>query len=96
MSIVNPTTEEPQNKSGSNDDSKDDPKTKQKSDAKEDLKPDTKPTSKDDLKSIPMADLQAKLQSSPKGLTQSEAAKRLSHDGPNALKVCLLYTSRCV
>jgi len=84
---VNPTTEEPQNKSGSNDDSKDDPKTKQKSDAKEDLKPDTKPTSKDDLKSIPMADLQAKLQSSPKGLTQSEAAKRLSHDGPNALKV---------
>ena len=84
---MNPTTEEPQNKSGSNDDSKDDPKTKQKSDAKEDLKPDTKPTSKDDLKSIPMADLQAKLQSSPKGLTQSEAAKRLSHDGPNALKV---------
>ena len=34
-----------------------------------------------------MADLQAKLQSSPKGLTQAEAAKRLTQDGPNALKV---------
>jgi H+-transporting ATPase len=29
----------------------------------------------------------AKLQSSPKGLTQAEAAKRLINDGPNALKV---------
>jgi H+-transporting ATPase len=53
---------------------------------KEDLKPGAKPTSKDDLKSIPMADLQAILQSSPKGLTQVEAAKRLTQDGPNALE----------
>ncbi len=70
---------------------KDDPTSGQNgkphADAKEDLKPDAKPTSKDDLKSIPMADLQAKLQSSPKGLTQAEAAKRLVNDGPNALKV---------
>jgi H+-transporting ATPase len=53
---------------------------------KKDLKPGDKPTSKDDLKSIPMADLQAKLQSSPKGLSQAEAAKRLAQNGPNALK----------
>jgi H+-transporting ATPase len=33
-----------------------------------------------------MADLQAKLQSSPKGLTQEEAARRLAQNGPNALK----------
>jgi H+-transporting ATPase len=52
---------------------------------REDLKPGAKPTSKDDLKSIPMADLQTQLQSSPKGLTQAEAAKRLAQNGPNAL-----------
>jgi len=84
---VNPTTEEPQTKSGSKDDPKPDTNGKPKADAKEDLKPDTKPTSKDDLKSISMADLQVKLQSSAKGLTQAEAAKRLTQDGPNALKV---------
>ncbi|MEO6816414.1 MAG: plasma-membrane proton-efflux P-type ATPase [Edaphobacter sp.] len=54
--------------------------------ATEDLKPGAKPTSKEDLKSIPMADLQTKLQSSPKGLSQAEAAKRLAQNGPNALK----------
>jgi H+-transporting ATPase len=83
--IVSRTTEESPSKL------KDDPTSGQNgkphADAKEDLKPDAKPTSKDDLKSIPMADLQAKLQSSPKGLTQAEAAKRLVNDGPNALKV---------
>lgn len=84
---MTPTTEEPQSKSGSKDDPNPDTKSQPKADAKEDLKPDAKPTSKDDLKSIPMADLQAKLQSSPKGLTQAEAAKRLANDGPNALKV---------
>ena len=66
---MTPKTEESQTKSGSNDDPKPDPKGKLKADAKEDLKPGAKPTSKDDLKSIPMADLKAKLQSSPKGLT---------------------------
>ena len=81
------TTEQPQTKSGSKDDPKPDADGKPKADAKEDLKPGAKPTSKDDLKLIPMADLQAKLQSSPKGLTQAEAAKRLVNDGPNALKV---------
>ena len=81
------TKEQPQAKSGSKDDPKPDATGKPKADAKEALKPGAKPTSKDDLKSIPMADLQAKLQSSPKGLTQAEAAKRLTQDGPNALKV---------
>lgn len=55
--------------------------------AKKELQPDAKPTSKDDLKSIPMADLQAKLQSSPEGLTEDEAKKRLAQDGPNELAV---------
>jgi H+-transporting ATPase len=61
-------------------------KDRVKAQAKEDLKPGTKPTSKDDLKSIPMADLEAKLGSSPKGLTGAEAATRLTENGPNALK----------
>ena len=81
------TTEQPQATSGSKDDPKPDATGKPKADAKEALNPDAKPMSKDDLKSIPMADLLAKLQSSPKGLTQAEAAKRLTQDGPNALKV---------
>jgi H+-transporting ATPase len=50
------------------------------------LKPGAPPKSKDDLKSIPMAELQTKLGSSAKGLTQAEAEKRLAHYGPNALK----------
>ena len=81
------TTEKPQATSGSDGDPKAAVNGKPKDDAKEDLKPGAKPTSKDDLKSIPMADLLAKLQSSPKGLTQAEAAKRLLSDGPNALKI---------
>jgi H+-transporting ATPase len=52
---------------------------------KEDLKPDAKPKSGDDLKSIPMADLQKKLGSSPDGLSQAEAQKRLTQYGPNAI-----------
>jgi H+-transporting ATPase len=53
-------------------------------------KPKTKPGSeskaKSDLQSMPMADLQAKLESSPDGLTQAEAAKRLAQYGPNELE----------
>ena len=37
----------------------------------------------DDLKSLPIAELQAKLGSSPNGLTQAEAQKRLLEYGPN-------------
>jgi H+-transporting ATPase len=83
---VTPTTEEPQIKNEPKVNPVIDAAARPKTDAKEDLKPNEQPKSKDDLKSIPMADLQAKLQSSPKGLTQAEAAKRLAQNGPNALK----------
>ena len=58
------------------------PKTKSKPEAK----PGSKPESKDDLKSLPMAQLQTKLGSSPDGLTQVEAQKRLTHYGPNEIE----------
>ena len=41
---------------------------------------------KDDLKSIPIWELQTKLGSSPDGLTQAEAAKRLTQYGPNEIE----------
>ena len=47
--------------------------------------PNAKPESKDDLKSVPMADLFKKLDSTKEGLTQAEAAKRLTQYGPNEL-----------
>jgi H+-transporting ATPase len=80
------TTEEPPAKVEPDDDAKVTAPVPPQSATKDELKPGAKPTSKDDLKSIPMADLQAKLQSSPKGLSQAEAAKRLAQNGPNALK----------
>jgi H+-transporting ATPase len=83
---VTPTTEDPQIKNEPKANPVIDTAAGPNTDAKEDLKPNEQPKSKDDLKSIPMADLQAKLQSSPKGLTQAEAAKRLAQNGPNALK----------
>ena len=49
-----------------------------------------KPRSKSDpneaLKSLSMPDLQAKLGSSPDGLTQAEAEKRLTQYGPNEIE----------
>ena len=48
-------------------------------------KPETKPESKDDLKSLPMPELQKKLGSTPDGLTQAEAGKRLAQYGPNEI-----------
>jgi H+-transporting ATPase len=47
---------------------------------------DAKPDAKDDLKSIPLADVKKKLASSPDGLTQAEAAKRLTQYGPNEIE----------
>jgi H+-transporting ATPase len=41
---------------------------------------------KDDLKSLPMPELQAKLGSSPDGLSQAEAQKRLTQYGPNEIE----------
>ncbi|MGA8277493.1 MAG: plasma-membrane proton-efflux P-type ATPase [Rhodanobacteraceae bacterium] len=40
----------------------------------------------DDLKSLPLGELQKKLQSSPDGLTRAEAQKRLAKDGPNEIE----------
>jgi len=51
-----------------------------------DLKPGAKPESKDDLKSLPMAEVEKKLGSSPDGLTQAEATKRLTQYGPNEIE----------
>ena len=45
-----------------------------------------KPNAKDDLKSLPMPELQAKLGSSPDGLSQAEAQKRLTQYGPNEIQ----------
>ena len=42
--------------------------------------------SKGELKSLPMAELEAKLGSSPQGLTQEEASQRLKYYGPNEIK----------
>jgi H+-transporting ATPase len=44
------------------------------------------PNVKDDLKSLPMPELQAKLGSSPEGLSQAEAQKRLAQYGPNEIE----------
>jgi H+-transporting ATPase len=53
---------------------------------KPEAKQGSKPESKDDLKSLPMAELQAKLGSSPDGLSQAEAQKRLTQYGPNEIE----------
>ena len=53
--------------------------------AKVDLKPGAKSNSKDDLKSLPMPELQTKLGSTPDGLSQNEAQKRLTQYGPNEI-----------
>ena len=46
----------------------------------------SKPAAKDDLKTMPLADLEKKLACSPDGLGQAEAAKRLAQDGPNEIE----------
>ena len=50
------------------------------------FKPGAKPAAKDDLKSLPMAEVEKKLGSSPDGLSQAEAAKRLTQYGPNEIE----------
>ena len=45
-----------------------------------------KPQGKENLKDLPMSELQAKLESSTDGLTQDEASRRLSQDGANEIK----------
>ncbi len=46
----------------------------------------SKSNAKDDLKSLSMPELQAKLGSSPDGLSQAEAQKRLTQYGPNEIE----------
>ncbi len=60
----------------------DQPKTPE---SKPGSKPDAKLDAKDDLKSLPMAEVGKRLGSSPDGLTQAEAQKRLTQYGPNEL-----------
>ena len=48
-------------------------------------KPGAKPDAKDDLKTLPMAEVEKKLGSSPDGLTQAEVQKRLTQYGPNEI-----------
>ena len=45
-----------------------------------------KPEAKDDLKSLPMPEVEKKLGSSPDGLSQAEAQKRLTQYGPNEIE----------
>jgi H+-transporting ATPase len=42
---------------------------------------------KDDLKTLPIAEVEKRLSSSPEGLTGTEASKRLAQDGPNELPI---------
>ncbi len=78
---MSPNAETAQHKPVREDKSKPDAKAQ----AKVDLKPGAKSESKDDLKSLPMAELQAKLGSTPEGLSQDEAQKRLTQYGPNEI-----------
>ena len=48
--------------------------------------PESKPDAKDDLKSLPLAEVEKQLGSSPDGLTQAEAQKRLTQYGPNEIE----------
>ncbi len=46
----------------------------------------SKPVGKDDLQTLPLAEVEKKLGSSPDGLTQAEAQKRLTQYGPNEIE----------
>ena len=50
-----------------------------------DAKPSLKPVAKDDLQKLPMAEVEKRLGSSPDGLTDEEAGKRLDQYGPNEI-----------
>jgi H+-transporting ATPase len=53
--------------------------------AKSKSKPDPKADAKNELKSLPMAEVQKKLNSTPDGLSDAEAKTRLAADGPNEI-----------
>jgi H+-transporting ATPase len=54
---------------------------------KPEAKVEAKPEAKDDLKSLPMPELQKKLGATPAGLSEAEAQKRLTQYGPNEITV---------
>ena len=67
-------------------DSKSEAEAKPESNSKvPELKSGPKPDAKDDLKSLPLPEVEKKLGSSPAGLTQAEAQKRLTQYGPNEI-----------
>ena len=47
--------------------------------------PKVQPDAKDDLKTLPLPEVQKRLESSPEGLQQVEAKKRLTENGPNEI-----------
>ena len=49
-------------------------------------KPGSKPNANDDLKSLPLPEVEKQLGSSPDGLSQAEAQKRLTQYGPNEIE----------
>jgi len=50
-----------------------------------DAKPGVKPVAKDDLQKLPLAEVEKRLGSSPDGLTEAEAKKRLAQYGLNEI-----------
>jgi H+-transporting ATPase len=59
--------------------------SKKNSGLKSSAKPPAQAAGKDDLKTLPIAEVEKKLGSSPDGLTQAEAQKRLTRYGPNEI-----------
>jgi H+-transporting ATPase len=51
-----------------------------------DSKPESTPDAKDDLKTLPLEEVEKKLGTSPEGLSQAEAQKRLIQYGPNEIE----------
>jgi H+-transporting ATPase len=50
-----------------------------------DTKPSAKPVAKNDLQKLPLAEVEKRLSSSPDGLSEAEAKKRLTQYGPNEI-----------
>lgn len=59
--------------------------TEQDSKKKPELKPGEKSAPQDDLKTLPLEEVEKKLGSSPQGISQAEAQKRLIQYGPNEI-----------
>ena len=57
-----------------------------KSNADQPKAPGSKPDAKDNLKSLPLAEVEKILESSPEGLSKAEAQKRLTQYGPNEIE----------